>query len=747
MVRIKLIFFNVFENGKGRWKDDIFLQSKHTRVMKKFGNETLKMGFAFILLLLSIGYGALAQDKCGTMTILEQRFKEQPSRKISFDQRELQFQNKVTAQIRSSKGLKTGALVTVPVVFHVVMRQQSLATDAQILAQVDTINKDYAGLNVRANLIPDYFKSLFGQSGIQFVLAQRTPDDKPTTGIVRYTTTANSFNYLSDDVKHASRGGADAWDPNRYLNVWICALSNDILGYATFPGDGDPEEQGVAISYLGLPGSSNKSFDGGKTLTHEIGHYFNLYHIWGDDNGACSGSDYVDDTPNQAGATSTVKSGVLNDACNTTSSGVMYQNFMDYTPDVCLLMFTKLQVARMEAAYTNLRSYLGNSNAGTPVDLKANNASLRSITSPDQRLCQNTFSPKVTIRNDGSQTLTSATVSLSIDGSQALTYQWTGSLSTYSEAVVTLPDMTTSEGNHVLTATISNPNGVADESPTDDQLLFNFMYYQPVAAPVTESFEGDFAPNGWDIVNQDGLTTWERTTIASKTGSASVRIHNYEYTSIGQKDYLRSPTVNIANVDSAFVSFQVAAATYSNPTTSNSQWDTLQVMISTDCGKTYTSVYKKWGSNLITRSSATRSAFEPGASEWRKEEINIGQFITSGDVLVAFVNTTANENDIYLDDINIRTVTLNPNLKEAGFLVTPNPTEKDVSVQFYPHPAELEGVYIYNSAGQKIAERVITGTVATNVYDFDLSNSPAGLYIVKAVFKDKVLDKKFIKTR
>ena len=217
---------------------------------------------------------------------------------------------------------------------------------------------------------------------------------------------------------------------------------------------------------------------------------------------------------------------------------------------------------------------------------------------------------------------------------------------------------------------------------------------------------------------------------------------------MGQKDYLRSPTVNIAGTDSAFVSFQVAAASYTSTNTQNNVWDTLQVLISTDCGKTYTSVYKKWGSTLITRSGATRSAFLPGASEWRKEEINISQFISSGNILVAFLNINGNENDIYLDDVNIRTVTINPNLKEAGFLVSPNPTDGAISVQFYPHPAKLQGIYIYNSLGQLVQQKLITnGVVATNIYNFDLSNASGGLYIVKAVFEDKVLTKKFIKVK
>ena len=335
-----------------------------------------------------------------------------------------------------------------------------------------------------------------------------------------------------------------------------------------------------------------------------------------------------------------------------------------------------------------------------------------------------------------------------IDNGTVQSFRWTGSLATFAETTVNLPALSTVEGNHILTIYTSNPNGSPDENTLNDELSLSFIYYEPFAPPVTESFESLFPPQGWDIVNEDGGNTWEKTTLAAKTGSASVRMSNFDYDAVGQKDYLRSPTVNIANTDSAFVSFQVAAATYTSSTAQNTAWDTLQVLISTDCGKTYTSVYKKWGSTLITRSGATRTAFLPSATEWRKEEINIGQFITSGDVLVAFLNTNGNENDIYLDDINIRTVTINPNLKEEGFLVTPNPTDGAISVQFYPHPSTLKGIYIYNTAGQLVDQREITGgVVATNIYDFDLSNISGGLYIVKAVFTDRVMTKKFVKVK
>ncbi|KAA6439107.1 T9SS type A sorting domain-containing protein [Dyadobacter flavalbus] len=706
----------------------------------------IKHFFTFSLLFFFLAPGILfAQERCGSMNLLNKRFQEQPALKVRFSQREARLKQIIHARMAAGKSLKTTGEITIPVVFHVVLTRQSLVTDAQILAQLDTINKDYAGLNASADKIPLYFKPLFGQSGIRFCLAQRTPNDVPSTGIVRYTTLKTSFDYTTNQLKHAESGGADAWDTDRYLNIWITDLSSTTLGYATFPDDGVPDEQGVAIDYSSLPGGSATGYNQGKTLTHELGHYFSLFHIWGDDNGTCTGTDEVEDTPNQSNSTSTCRTGMVTDRCTTSAPGIMYQNYMDYTPDACLYMFTKMQVARMEAAYETYRSLLSLSNGCVPVNLKNKDASIGAITEPEQRLCSNVFAPKVTLVNKGKEILTSVIIHAVIDNGTVQNYNWRGSLQTYQETSVTLPSLTTIEGNHILSVYTSNPNGGTDEDASNDEAEFAFIYYEAFDAPVTESFEGLFPPAGWDIVNPDRGSTWQKTTAAAKTGNASVRIANFNNQEIGQRDFLRSPTVNIAGADSAYVSFQVAAATYTNASAVQNVWDTLQVMISTDCGQTYTSVYKKWGPSLVTRSTAVQTAFVPVANEWRQEQINITGFINSGEVLVAFVNTNGNENNIFLDDINIRTVTVNPNLKEAGFLVTPNPTNGAVSVQFYPHPAGLQSVEIYNVNGQKIAEQVIAGAVSTNVYDFDLTNSPSGLYIVKAVFEDRVLTKKIVK--
>jgi hypothetical protein len=688
---------------------------------------------------------SLGQTRCASMELLEKKWSEKPSLKAKFLSREARFQEMVAARIKSAKTLRTGELVTIPVVFHLVLSRQSQVTDAQVQAQLDTLNNDYAGLNGSASRIPAYFKSLFGQSGIQFCLAQQTPDGEPSTGIVRYTTTQTPFNYLFNYVKHESSGGANAWNTDNYLNIWITDLSDDVLGYATFPEDGVKDEQGVVLDYSSLPGGSATGYNRGKTLTHEVGHYFNLYHIWGDDEGSCYGSDYVNDTPNQANKTSSCRTGIVTDNCSPSGNGIMYQNYMDYTPDACLLMFTVQQVARMETAYANYRSLLASSKGCKIPNLHSNDASLQSINSPDQRICSSTFSPVVTIKNVGSETLTRLTIKAELGDGVSTIHNWVGSLTSFAEISVTLPEMTVGEGEYLLSVTTSLPNGVVDDDTSDDSLNRYFIYYEPFDAPVTEGFESTYPSKGWDIVNEDGGSTWEQTTVASKTGSRSLRIRNSENTSVAQQDYLRSPSINIEGVDSVFVSFQVAAATYTNTSIINNVWDTLQVMVSTDCGLTYTSVYKKWGAQLVTRTAATRTAFIPSITEWREEKIDISRFTSNGTILVAFRNTNGNENDIYLDDINIRTVVVNPNLKQEGFLITPNPTSSIISVELYPQPTNLKGIYIYSVTGQLLQSSVVESGGGSSVNEFDLSKYSSGIYVVQVVFEDRVLSKKIVK--
>ncbi|WP_301923123.1 M43 family zinc metalloprotease [Ferruginibacter sp.] len=692
------------------------------------------------------------QEQCATMVRLEDKFKQNPGLKASFTRQLESFNrtlaDKIQTQQRNagSAGINSPATTyTIPIVFHIVLPNPTLVTDAQIIAQLDVLNKDYSGTNEDAANLPSYFHPIFGQSPIQFCLAQRTPTGEITNGIERITTTQTPFSPSNDGVKHTSTGGIDLWDGTKYFNVWITALSNNLLGYGTFPNDGFPLEQGAVVEYRSLPNGVYNNYNQGKTLSHETGHYFNLYHIWGDDNGACTGTDYVDDTPNQADFTTGCYNGVRIDSCTSTGNGILYQNYMDYSYDQCMILFTKLQVVRMTNALLSYRSSLTSSNGCTPVELKTLDAQLKTIDAPTQRICTNSFSPVVTIRNMGLQTLNTLLIKTVIDNGTPVSYSWTGSLSSLASDVVTLSAVTITPGNHQIKIFVASPNAGTDENNTNDTLTTAVQYYEPVAS-VTEGFEGNiFPPAGWDVVNPDHSITWQKITGVAKTGNASVIIRNFDYTNLFEKDYLRLPEVNLINVDSAFFSFQVAAAVASETSLVGNNWDTLEVLISKDCGLTYTSLYKKWDSTLITTYTNTLISFVPASSEWRKDSIDLTPYINQGKIMLAFRNTTGNENNIYLDDISIRTININPNLKAAGFLVTPNPVKNSVAVQFYPNPSNLKSIQLYNLFGQKLAETNISSGAGLPLYTFNMSRYPAGAYIVRAVFTDKVIVKKIIK--
>jgi len=188
------------------------------------------------------------------MQVLEQRFKLHPALKTRFQTREKAFQKIVDQRLHTvtTGTQRAETFLSVPVVVHIVMADPSQVTDAQIQAQLDTLNKDYAGTNGDTVNIPSWFKPLFGKAGIQFGLATQNPAGEPTTGIERITSSHGAFNVFTSDVKHTVTGGVDAWNTDSYLNLWICPLAAPYLGLATFPDDGDSANQGAMIDMFGI---------------------------------------------------------------------------------------------------------------------------------------------------------------------------------------------------------------------------------------------------------------------------------------------------------------------------------------------------------------------------------------------------------------------------------------------------------------------------------------------------------------
>ena len=246
------------------------------------------------------------------------------------------------------------AVVTIPVVVHVVYATSAQnISDALIQAQINQLNLDYAKLNSDASSVPAAFSTVAANTNVQFCLAQRDPSGNASTGIVRKLTTVASFS-TNDAVKKTSTGGDDAWDATKYLNLWVCNLGGGLLGYAQFPG-GPAATDGVvvlctSVGSMTTPGSASP-YNFGRTATHEVGHWLNLYHIWGDDGTACTGTDNVSDTPNQSSENYGCPVFPKTDACSASSPGVMFMNYMDYTDDGCMNMFTAGQATRMNALF------------------------------------------------------------------------------------------------------------------------------------------------------------------------------------------------------------------------------------------------------------------------------------------------------------------------------------------------------------------------------------------------------------
>ena len=210
------------------------------------------------------------------------------------------------------------------------------------------MNKDFRKLNSDLNLIPSTFSSLVADAEINFCLANRDPSGNATTGIVRVQTSQSSFS-TNDGMKSAASGGSNAWSTNQYLNIWVCNMSGGILGYAQFPG-GAAATDGVVIGYtcFGTTGTAQAPFNKGRTATHEVGHWLNLRHIWGD---ATCGSDLVSDTPVHNTSNYSCPSHPRSNSCGT--SAEMFMNYMDYVDDACMQMFSNGQKVRMQALFVS----------------------------------------------------------------------------------------------------------------------------------------------------------------------------------------------------------------------------------------------------------------------------------------------------------------------------------------------------------------------------------------------------------
>ncbi|WP_204344410.1 M43 family zinc metalloprotease [Psychroserpens algicola] len=304
----------------------------------------MKRTFTLTLLCFLSMFCVFAQDaierNCGAMENLEIRKQQNPDLEARMQRIETFTQNYIQSPTAKSVN---GSIITIPVVVHVIYRTSNEnISDAQIQSQIDVLNEDFR----RTNADADNAWSQAADMEIQFCLASVDENGNATTGITRKSSTRTSWG-TNDAMKSSAQGGVDAWDTSQYLNMWVCNIGGGILGYAQFPG-GSASTDGVVMGpqYFGSSAKGSgfylsSPFDLGRTTTHEVGHFLNLRHIWGDSN---CGNDFVADTPTHQTSNGGCPIGQV--SCGSTD---MVQNYMDYTNDSCMNLFTQGQKDRMRA--------------------------------------------------------------------------------------------------------------------------------------------------------------------------------------------------------------------------------------------------------------------------------------------------------------------------------------------------------------------------------------------------------------
>lgn len=293
----------------------------------------------FFILLFFFFINVHAQKRCSIAEYTENQLLENPLLQNQFDDVKRFIEGKLGAAPVIARTAQVPDLIKIPVVVHVLYRTPDENVPLQVIENmIAALNRDFRKRNSDTANTPAAFKSLVADMGFEFKLATMAPNGAGTNGIIKKYTPIKYW--ISDDkMKFSSDYGSDAWDSKSYLNIWICNMK-DVLGYSTLPGL-DARKDGIVISIEDFynPHGTTPGLNDHRTLVHEVGHWLNLRHIWGD---KYCGDDGIDDTPKQSTYTPGCPSGIRI-SCGNTVTGDMYMNYMDFTSDVCMNMFTNGQ--------------------------------------------------------------------------------------------------------------------------------------------------------------------------------------------------------------------------------------------------------------------------------------------------------------------------------------------------------------------------------------------------------------------
>jgi hypothetical protein len=610
-----------------------------------------------------------AQERCATVPYTKQLQQRNIIREDNARFEEWLQRRMTERRIRMDAQRQQATTYRVPVVVHVIHNGEPVGTgsnisDEQILSQIAVLNRDFQRLNTDASNTPASFLPVAGSFDIEFVLAKQTPEGLPTNGILRVQGTRTQWT-LNDNYELKS---LSYWPAEDYLNIWVTTLASSYVGFAQFPVSGLPGLEnsstnrltdGLVIHYDAFGSIEDGDFNldpqynRGRTTTHEMGHFFGLRHIWGDDESEsdpCSGTDYVDDTPNQSLATNGCPTGTR------VTCGVenMYMNFLDYTNDACMNLFTAGQVERMTTVLENSprRASLLTSHALLDPEPVADNLGIKKILAPSPAECVASVTPVIELQNNGTNTVTSTRIQLVVDGTPVETKDFNISIDPQESTTVSFSSQTISSGATNFLFEILLTNGVSDARVNDNVRSVDVVVPEFIGVPFNEPFAT--LPSGWVINNPDGQITWQvaGAPSADPTNTA-LKLNFYEYEDgRGELDLLTTPVFDLSSAAVAYISFDVSHAQFLG---SN---DRLRVYVLTNCDDDLfngTIVYDKAGSTLATV-PGKNSPFTPtGSGDWRREIIDLTPWLGEASVQLVFAGTNDWGNNLYLDNISVVT--------------------------------------------------------------------------------------------
>lgn len=586
-------------------------------------------------------------------------------------------------------------LKIIPVVVHVIHDGgTNNISDAQIQSQIDVLNEDY-----RKRLGTNGYGSGV-DTDVEFCLAKKDPLGKCSNGIVRIKSPlSNHQTYQRSMLKQLSY-----WDNTRYLNMYVVKNINNgsgTAGYSSFPG-GPPDEDGIVVrhDYFGKTGTASASL--GRTTTHEVGHWLGLYHTFNGGCGVdtCADGDYVCDTPPAANPNfgcPTINS-CSNDVPNVNDQ---IQNYMDYSNDNCKSMFTAGQKQRMDATLMSFRTdiWQGWNVDSTGCDsgyVSSNCNVIADFVTLNPNIC---IGNSITFYNKSQNNPTS--------------YQWYFQNGSPATSAVANPTVTYSSiGNFQVKLVTTNSYG------TDSLILDNYINVTtpPVgqALPYAENFESDaFPTNGISIDNPDGGITWERDTIAiAYQGIASAKINNLINTNYGQSDALILPRFDFTSfVGTPYLFFKWA---YAKSDVNYS--DEMMVLISKDCGVSWTQVFYRTGTNLTTGVTQTTPYVPDVNTVWKTANISLASYSTYSNVMIKIVNVTDGGNNLYIDNINLGQMLTD--IKE-------NDNQSD-EIVLYPNPTKGNFLIRYSLVNQEDVLIRITDMLGRTIYTADVKSQSSG---------------------